>query len=134
MKENIIYVLWDITHRCSLNCKHCRANIPFVYDEKDLKFVKEVIDQLVEIDVKTLAISGGDPLLRKDLPKIVKYATQKGIRVRIQTNGQLINEKILDKLKEAGCDEFGVGLDSCNEKYHDWLRNKSGVFKKQLKR
>ncbi|MFW5847202.1 MAG: radical SAM protein [Nanoarchaeota archaeon] len=133
MKENIVYVLWDITHKCSLSCKHCRANNPFIYEEKNLKFAKKVIDELAEINLKTLAISGGDPLLRKDLPKIVDYATKKGIRVRIQTNGQMVNEKILDKLKKAGCDEFGIGLDSCNEEYHDWLRNKKGVFKKTIR-
>jgi radical SAM protein with 4Fe4S-binding SPASM domain len=100
--------------------------------ELNTKESLDVLDQLIKRNVKVLSISGGDPLLRKDLVKLVGHAVKGGMRVRIQTNGQLVNDKILDDLKKAGCDEIGIGLDSCSSKYHDWLRNKPGVFKKTI--
>jgi len=132
MHYKISYILWDITHRCSLKCRHCRASAPFAFEELSTEDGKSLLDQLEELGVKTLAISGGDPLLRNDLPELIKYATDKGMRVRIQTNGQLITDELLDKFKKAGCDEFGIGLDSCKPKNHDWLRNKPGAFEKTI--
>jgi radical SAM protein with 4Fe4S-binding SPASM domain len=81
----------------------------------------------------TLALTGGEPLLRKDIVDLVKYATSKNIKTRIQSNGQLLTEEMADKLKGAGILSYGIGLDGANEEINDKIRNKKGALKKAIR-
>lgn len=121
---------------CNLSCLHCRAAASPSSKEKDIvqgNSIKKVIDELVNVRCPVLALTGGEPLLRKDIVDIVDYATKNGLRVRIQSNGLLLTKKLLLQLKKAGIYSIGIGLDGSKAQIHDFIRNKKGAFDKAIK-
>lgn len=93
----------------------------------------EFIDEIKKLGSSTLALTGGEPLLRKDIVDIVKYAHKQGVPVRIQSNGLLLTEKLASQFKNAGILSFGIGIDGPNADIHDKIRNKKGAFKEAIK-
>ncbi len=127
-------VVWNVTKKCNLKCKHCYANASpaGAPDELSTEEKKKVIDQLEEAGVVSIAFSGGEPLLTPDIFEIFKYAADKGIYVNVATNGTLITPKIAEKMKEAGVQYVEVSIDSPNAKEHDAFRGVKGAWKKAL--
>jgi len=122
----------NITRKCNLKCKHCLSDSG-KKDEDELKTVEilDLIDQLKKNGKPTLAIGGGEPLLRRDLFKIIKYARKNEVPVSIITNGLLVNKEIAQKLELLNLEYIAVSIDGL-EKTHDAMRGK-GNFKKTLK-
>ena len=135
-KHSIDYALWEITHKCNLSCIHCRANASPLVDENNLirgEAIYNLIDSLSNLKTKVLVLTGGEPLLRNDLEEIISYARKKSIKCRIQSNGLLLTEERILKLKESGIFSFGIGLDSPDPEIHDYIRNKKGAFDQVIK-
>ncbi len=88
----------DLTHRCNLRCIHCylgdmKSN-SFCYDrEMTTDRMLSVIDEITEAGCLYLLLSGGEPLLRSDFPRIYTHAKRNGLLVTVFTNGTLITEK-----------------------------------------
>jgi radical SAM protein with 4Fe4S-binding SPASM domain len=125
------YVLWEVTSRCNLSCLHCRADAsPAISDEGNLTTNEgeKLIKQLAEGSVNTLVLTGGEPLLRPDIAHLVRYATESGLRVRIQSNGLLLDKPLALELKRSNLMSFGVGLDGDSPSIHDLIRRKTGAF------
>ncbi len=87
-----------ITHRCNFRCTYCDSPNQ-VEDEMTTEQIFAMIDELVEIGLERLGITGGEPTLRMDIGKIIDYAKSKNIVVTMVTNGSLLNEKRLDEIK-----------------------------------
>ena len=81
----------EVTWRCNLNCLHCLVAAKKVR-EISTKNVKRIIKQLADANVFTLAITGGEPFLRKDIEEIVRFALGFDIRVHLNTNGLLLKK------------------------------------------
>ncbi len=132
-KDKKPVVVWNITRRCNLKCVHCYAHA----EDKDFpnelntKEGKELIDDLAEYGSPVMLFSGGEPLIRKDLPELAEYAVSKGMRAVISTNGTLINAKMAKKLKEIGLSYVGISIDG-TEKTNDKFRGVEGSFKKAM--
>ncbi|MGL4874451.1 MAG: radical SAM/SPASM domain-containing protein [Clostridium sp.] len=127
MKEVDLYV----TDNCNLKCKFCSvmANKNHIED-MSLKQIKDIIDQLKELKVEELHITGGEPFLRKDLEEIVEYAIYKGFNVRVITNGTYTNSARLKKLYSVGLRNIMFSLDGEKE-YHDSIRG-VGMYDKTV--
>ena len=69
-----------------------------------------------------LILTGGEPLLRKDIYDLSSYASQKGMMVVLGTNGNMIDDDIAKKLKESGVTGIGISLDSDVPGRHDTFR------------
>jgi len=126
-------VVWNITKQCNLKCIHCYAhakNIPFD-NELSTKDGKNLIDDLARYNVPVLLFSGGEPLIRKDLPELAAYTVEKGIRAVISTNGTLISQKTAHILKDIGLSYVGISLDGM-EKINDRFRGVKGAFQSAL--
>lgn len=126
-------VVWNITRQCNLKCIHCYAhakNIPFD-NELSTKDGKNLIDDLARFNVPVLLFSGGEPLIRKDLPELAAYTVEKGIRAVISTNGTLISQKTAHILKDIGLSYVGISLDGM-EKINDRFRGVKGAFQSAL--
>ena len=126
-------VVWNITKQCNLKCIHCYAhakNIPFD-NELSTKDGKNLIDDLARFNVPVLIFSGGEPLIRKDLPELAAYTVEKGIRAVISTNGTLISQKTAHILKDIGLSYVGISLDGM-EKINDRFRGVKGAFQSAL--
>ena len=126
-------VVWNITKQCNLKCIHCYAhakNTPFD-NELSTKDGKNLIDDLARFNVPVLLFSGGEPLIRKDLPELAAYTVEKGIRAVISTNGTLISQKTAHLLKDIGLSYVGISLDGM-EKINDRFRGVKGAFQSAL--
>jgi len=95
-------VVWNMTRRCNLKCIHCysnSANLDYP-DELTTEEGKKLIDDLAAFGSPVMLFSGGEPLMRPDLLTLAKYATDKGMRAVISTNGTLITKEIATELKK----------------------------------
>jgi MoaA/NifB/PqqE/SkfB family radical SAM enzyme len=123
-----IVVSYEVTLSCNCNCHHCDLG-GLVKDEKQIK--PEKYEDLTQ-RLKPLAaqISGGEPLLRKDIAAIVKAIKQGGVQYAILvTNGVLLNESNYLQLREAGVNQFSVSLDFPDER-HDEFRRHPGLYRR----
>ena len=126
-------VVWNITRRCNLKCVHCYAHAKDIEFENELTTAegKALIDDLAQFGAPVLLLSGGEPLVRKDLPELAGYAVQKGMRAVISTNGTLIDRNTAQILKKIGLSYVGISLDGMEE-VNDRFRGVKGAFQKAL--
>jgi 12,18-didecarboxysiroheme deacetylase len=126
-------VVWNITKRCNLKCVHCYAHADNFSSDNELSTQegKALIDDLAGFGVPVLLLSGGEPLVRKDLPELAAYAVEKGMRAVISTNGTLITRKTAGILKEIGLSYVGISLDGMEE-INDRFRGMKGAFNAAL--
>jgi 12,18-didecarboxysiroheme deacetylase len=132
-KDKRPVVVWNVTRRCNLKCVHCYAhakNIPFD-NELNTEQGKELINDLADFGSPVMLFSGGEPLVRKDLPQLAGYAVEKGMRAVISTNGTLITPTMAHTLKEIGLSYVGISLDGMQE-INDRFRGVKGAFKSAL--
>jgi 12,18-didecarboxysiroheme deacetylase len=127
-------VVWNITRRCNLKCVHCYAHAKDIATDRELSLSegKHLIDDLAGFGVPVILFSGGEPLVRKDLPELAAYAVKKGIRAVISTNGTLITPRIAQNLKDIGLSYIGISLDGM-EAINDRFRGVQGAFVSALK-
>ncbi len=128
-KDKRPVVVWNMTRRCNLKCVHCYAhakNIPFE-NELTTQEGKTLLDDLAAFGVPVVLFSGGEPLMREDMPELAEYAVQKGMRAVISTNGTLITPEKAKILKEIGLSYVGISLDGMAE-VNDRFRAVKGAF------
>lgn len=96
------YASFKVTHKCSLRCSFCNV---WMEDTKDLskKKVFEIIDKIADSSIAVLSLEGGDPLMRKDIGDILRYAHSKPFVLFLTTNGHLLDKRPMD--------EYGKYLD-----------------------
>jgi len=126
-------VVWNITNRCNLSCRHCYLNAQDKDYQGELSFkqAKTFILDLAKMKIPVLLFSGGEPLIRADLFRLARLACEKGLRTVLSTNGILINKAIAREIKEAGFQYVGVSIDGV-QPTHDTFRNLPGAFSKAM--
>jgi len=122
-------VVWNATRRCNLKCVHCYAHAKNRSFDNELTTQegKILIDDLASFGVPVLLFSGGEPMVRKDLPELAAYAVGKGMRAVISTNGTMIAPETARVLKEIGLSYVGISLDGMEE-INDRFRGVKGAF------
>lgn len=127
-------VVWNCTRKCNLRCVHCYSSAA----DKDPAEVlttgqaKSFISDLADFGVPVILFSGGEPMLRQDIFELANFASQHGIRTALSTNGTLINEKEVSKIKNAGFAEVGISLDGIGAK-NDRFRGQKGAYEAALR-
>jgi len=132
-KDKRPVVVWNVTRRCNLKCVHCYAHAKNTSFDNELTTEqgKQLIDDLADFGSPVMLFSGGEPLVRKDLPQLAAYAVEKGMRAVISTNGTLITPEMARNLKEIGLSYVGISLDGMEE-INDRFRGVSGAFRSAL--
>ncbi len=127
-------VVWNCTRQCNLSCIHCyaSANNRKSKDEMDTAAGKAFISDLADFGVPVILFSGGEPMMRKDLFELARFASQKGLRVALSTNGTLISDRAARELQDIGFAEVGISLDGIKEN-NDRFRGREGAFESALK-
>src|SRR5665647_2996051 len=127
-------VVWNMTNRCNLRCKHCYIEAEDHNYENELSTdeAKTFIADLAEMKVPVLLFSGGEPLLRQDIFELGALAAEKGLRPVISSNGTLIDDEMAKKIKAAGFQYVGISIDGAPDT-HDEFRNKKGAFELALR-
>ena len=128
-------VSYSITTKCNLKCKHCYSDSveQAAPDELSTDEAFRLMDDLSHWGIGLLIIDGGEPLCREDLLGIVKYASSKGIRTTIGSNGTLIDKSMATKLVEAGVMAVAISIDGADAQTHDSFRGISGAFEETTK-
>jgi radical SAM protein with 4Fe4S-binding SPASM domain len=133
-------VSWNLTYRCNLACEHCyldAGSAPLVGSENfadrselgtDECF--RVIDEIAAFAPECVTIlTGGEPLLRRDILEIVQRAAERGLWVVVGTNGVRISENVAKRLADAGARGLSLSLDALDPDRHDHFRKVRGAWR-----
>jgi radical SAM protein with 4Fe4S-binding SPASM domain len=128
------YLILELTNRCNLNCIHCSV----CANDKPGQVLtttewKDLITAASTMGVRAVGLSGGEPMLRKDLFEIASHATRLGLLVGLVTNGLLIDEENVMEIKRLNLD-VQVSLDGSTPTIHDRVRARHGCFEETMER
>jgi radical SAM protein with 4Fe4S-binding SPASM domain len=128
------HVVWEVTTRCNLNCIHCYASsVDSTQVELSTTEGKQLLEQIVRLDeFRMIVITGGEPLLRKDIFELVEYAGKLGFHIIFSTNGTLLTPDTAKDLAKLGVANFSISLDGYTRECHESIRRKSGCFQSAI--
>lgn len=125
-------VAWNLTRRCNLECAHCYISAgptESAADELSTAECLRIAGEILDVNPAPMFIlSGGEPLLRDDLPEIAAYASGRGATVVVGTNGTLLTDERIGALTAAGVTGVAVSVDSLESRYHDRFRHGTGAL------
>ncbi len=137
MENNLHVVSWNVTNRCNLFCQHCYLPADEMGDnfesspsqELSTEEAFQLIEQIARVNTEVMLIlSGGEPLLRKDILELAQCASVKGMMVVLGSNGLLIDDRVALLLKERGVSGVSIALDSLDPRIHDRIRSREGAW------
>jgi radical SAM protein with 4Fe4S-binding SPASM domain len=131
-------VSWNLTYRCNLACEHCyldagpgKVRLPAFADRSELSTEQccRVIDEIAAFAPECVTIlTGGEPLLRRDILEIIRYGVAKGLWVVVGTNGVKITETLARLLQAEGVRGLALSLDALDAGRHDAFRRVKGAW------
>ena len=128
-------VFWELTARCNLACKHCRAEAQeqAVEGELDTAEILRVAREIRETGDPILVLTGGEALMRGDFFEIAGDCTKQFTRVALATNGTLVDRATADRIKASGIARVSISLDGATAATHDAFRGIAGSFEAALR-
>lgn len=116
-----IYI--EPTSRCNEFCQQCPRTLLSREDDRDLSYDKflYIVDQFPVLD-RVVLHGLGEPLLNKELPRMVRYLKDRGTYVLFNSNGILLNEKRGQALIDAGLDEYRLSMDGASRETYAKVR------------
>jgi AdoMet-dependent heme synthase len=123
-------IFWEVTKGCNLRCIHCRASATELSSPNDLSThaALGIIDQIAEAYNPILVLSGGEPLFRSDIFQLASYATERGLRVALATNGTQVTKEVARMIVDSGVKRVSISLDGADAATHDSFRGIPGAF------
>ncbi len=125
-------------YSCNLRCRMCRMP----QDDARLREsgnkllstegMRSVIDGFARLGTRGIGFTGGEPLLRPDLPDLLRHTRARGMMTHLNTNGTMLDEANVLALLDAGVSSMNISLDGATEKSHDRIRGVSGSFGKTV--
>lgn len=128
IKYNMPRIQYQALYDCNFSCTHCSVKKVKDKNRKELSLeeIKNVFDQADEMGISRITISGGEPLLHKDLDKLIETIDASRFWLQLDTNCWLFTREKAKELKELGIDCIAPSLDSLFRYEHDSFRNKIG--------
>jgi radical SAM protein with 4Fe4S-binding SPASM domain len=129
-----MFPVWNVTQACNLTCKHCYQNARHqpAADELTTDEKLNLIDQMGEEYVPFVAFAGGEPLVTRDLWKVLERCGQRDLHVTLATNGTMLTPEMCARLKAAQVKYIEVSLDSLHAEEHDEFRGMKGAWKRSV--
>ncbi|MGC8976744.1 MAG: radical SAM protein [Candidatus Ratteibacteria bacterium] len=131
-----LMVVWNITGRCNLRCKHCYEDAGILTkglpEELTIEEKIKLMEEITKTNIPTFAFAGGEPLMDPAFWELAKIGKKAGLYMSINTNGTMITKKVAEKLKEIGFAYYGVSLDGATPEVHDEFRGVKGAFERAL--
>lgn len=114
VEEGAPKACWVLTNSCNLACDYCAAKSSRVLT-RTLSVKKSIRKRVVEtcdnVGIHKVILSGGEPLIFRDIADVVGYLTGNGLRVSVCTNGTLLSTQLLSDLRMAGLAKLVIGID-----------------------
>jgi len=135
-EHELSYMFWECTSRCNIACLHCGSdckiieNAPDMPAEDFLKVVRQIAGKYQPSKVM-IVISGGEPLVRKDLPDVGMKLKEMGFPWGMVSNGYAMTPELFRKLRDSGLRSATISLDGMKDN-HDWLRGRAGSFERAV--
>lgn len=131
------YLFWECTLNCNLFCKHCgssagRKIFPGDLNTEEIKKVFKEISEDFDPGKIVIAVTGGEPLLRKDVFEVMAYVRRLGFPWGMVTNGFLLDQGAAKKMKESGMQTVSISIDGIGET-HDRFRGMPGAYERAIK-
>ena len=117
-----ISVQFEITNKCNTLCEHCKRHLWPAKEDLSLEQIEYVLKQLRETRVKTITISGGEPLRHKNFSEIIEYANRNGLSTGILSNGLNIDSHLANVITQYS-NWIRISLDGSNNEYYQKVRN-----------
>jgi len=127
----------NLTRRCNLACAHCYLDAETLEhggtNELSSDEIRHLLSDIAARSAETMVVlTGGEPLLRRDLEDLVKHGADAGLSMVVGTNGVLLSEQRVSTLKQAGALGVGISLDSLDPGLHDAFRGCQGSWEETL--
>lgn len=128
----------NLTARCNLRCAHCyvdaKASRRAAEGELSTREIEQLLAQIAARSPDTLVVlTGGEPLLRRDLEAIIAFGASRGLAMVVGTNGTLLSERRARALERAGTFGIGISLDSLDPRHHDRFRGLAGSWQRTMR-
>lgn len=135
MNDALRLVFWELTARCNLTCKHCRAEAQdhFVKGELTTEDILRVAEDIRKAGDPILILTGGEPLVREDIFDIASACSKLFTRVAMATNGTLVDDAVAARVAAAGIQRVSISLDGACAATHDAFRGLDGSFDAALR-
>ena len=136
LAERPFILFWEITRACALACRHCRATAQHRRDPDELDHPESLalLDEIGRLDPVMLVLTGGDPMMRRDLEELIRYSTKEcGIHTSLSPSAtpELLRTD-LEALKAAGLQRLSLSLDGATREVHDAFRGVSHTFDRTI--
>ena len=120
MKYQPITCVWEVTMGCNMHCGHCGSSCATALEgELTTAEALDLCDQIAELGLKWVTLSGGEPLTRPDTAELVKRLSSQGVSVNIITNGWLLDRAMAERLKDNGIATVAISIDGTREIHND---------------
>jgi AdoMet-dependent heme synthase len=128
-------IAWEITRSCELNCVHCRAAARFgpYQNELSTEEIFRTMDNISGFVKPIIILTGGDPMMRKDLYEIARYGTDLGFRMVMSPCGKLMTNESVQKMLDSGIKRISISVDGATAETHDAFRRVPGAFADAMK-
>jgi cyclic pyranopterin phosphate synthase len=115
-----------LTASCNLRCKGCLYGVDEFMPGEQLPWsvVRDLLSDAADLGIRNIRLYGGEPMMHKDLPRIVRHATDLGLHTWMTTNGILLRKKF-DALYDAGLREFSFGFYGIGDEYDQYVRQRN---------
>ncbi len=126
---------WEITRSCALSCVHCRAEAQPKRDPREFTTEEAfgVLDQVVELGKPILVVTGGDPMMRRDVFEILEGAVARGLKVGFSPSAtRLVTRAAIERVRDTGVDMVHISLDGSCPEVHDAFRRVDGAFQRSM--
>jgi len=126
-KPKLLDLFLEVTSRCNAKCEHCGSSCGYdqpideISAELLKKALKDIADKYNPNEI-LLNVTGGEPLMRKDLFDVMDYANKLGFRWGMTSNGMLINDDILDKMNQTNMETISISLDGLKETHENFRK------------
>lgn len=129
-----LFVQWELTYRCPLQCKHCylQKTNPQFQKELTTDEISETLGKLAEMGAFFLLFTGGEPLLRDDFLEIFRQARKRRFAVSILSSGYPADDTLWQTLKREGVDKVQISLHAAQKEIHEKLTGVDGSYEKAL--
>ncbi len=127
-------VSWNLTRLCNLRCPHCYLSAgKKTEDELTTEECLGLVGEMRALGTEMVILTGGEPLLRKDIYDLATASAESGMWVVMGTNGVLLDDRVARKMVECGVKGVGISIDSIDPAKHDAFRGGPDSWKHSVR-